>query len=563
MSEPTRRSASLFLASDSVCPRREESNASPAAFASSARRLAARGTRRLFPGGARRARASFSSSFSERRARRPETAGSNAPSGFHESDSRARVASRRHREERVSSGDVVRDAARRRRAKRSGFVSFPLLLRRRLRRHRTARRGVRFGDLVRGNFRPDSDSRRLPYLHARVHADERLVPLRVRPDVGVRLRRGVAPRRLRGAKIGARARPRFGHERASHRRFRARSSCESDDGRLGSSRTSAVACRAAMIARNVRAFPETRRDLSAATPPPSPGTSPARTNASPSVRSGAETSAHLYSFRAVAVPRAFGSARSRGTGGVVPRGDLVILRLSGASRSASAGHPPREAREPPPRSPPRPRPRVFPEGVGNERFLQELPHQTHRAFPDAAQPGAQGSGAPGAAPTPRRRVSSTARPASLRASPAARGRPAAQPRARRRARSASPAARRGRRRPAARRAAARGRRAPPGAARAETRRRSDRTPPATTPPPSRRRRAVARRPRARRRGRECARTSPGACRPSWTGSARRARAIPHSRRGADSRRGRGSSRPHRTRDARRPWWFPATRFPGA
>ena len=88
MSEPTRRSASLFLASDWSA--RAERRATPRP-----RRL------RRPPGGGedsppfsrrrtRRARALLEFLL-RARARRPETAGSNAPSGFHESDSGARA----------------------------------------------------------------------------------------------------------------------------------------------------------------------------------------------------------------------------------------------------------------------------------------------------------------------------------------------------------------------------------------------------------------------------------------------------------------------------------------
>ena len=225
-SEPTRRSASLFLASDSVCPRREESNVRPA-----------RSRRPPGDGGGEGLAAFFQARaalelFLEFLLRAPRAAtgdgGVERALGFPRVRlGRARVASRRHREERVSSGDVVRDAARRRRAKRSGFVSFPLLLRRRLRRHRTARRGVRFGDLVRGNFRPDSDSRRLPI---RTPAYMPTSALYLRPT----RRRSPSPsRRVRVcAKIGS-CRPRFGHERASTGGFACGIVVRIDDGRLG------------------------------------------------------------------------------------------------------------------------------------------------------------------------------------------------------------------------------------------------------------------------------------------------------------------------------------------
>ena len=245
-----------------------------------------------------------------------------------------------------------------------------------------------------------------------------------------------------------------------------RSSCESTTDDSGAPERARWLRRAAYDrAERFRAFPETRRDLSAATPPPSPGTSPARTNASPSVRSGAETSAQFYFFsRRRRPPRLFGSARSRDRArGSTPRrpGNPPTPRARREAPPRRA--PPRAARpgSPRPARPPTPPARLSRRG----RWRTVPPGAPAPDAPCLSRSRAARREGPGRRARRRHRAGVTNRPGffnrvSPRVTRGARS-PAAQPRARRRARSASPAARRGRRRPAARRAAARRRRAPP------------------------------------------------------------------------------------------------------
>jgi hypothetical protein len=424
---PRVASASLFLASDSVCPRREESNASPRRSRRPPGDWRRRGTRRLFSRRRTPRSRSFSSSFSERRARRPETAGSNAPSGFHESDSGARASPPDDVEKSASRAETS-SAPPRGGGGRNGRGSFRSL----------SSSGDASGDTDRAAWCPPRKPRprRRPvpirgdcpicpictpaYMPTSALYPSASDPTSESVSVAASLRgvsaapgSGLAP----GPASGTSARLTGGLAFGIVVRI--------DAGRLGSSRTSAggfVGRRRSSrrdvfvpFQRSAGIFPR-RRLLHhrghlrrARTRPRASAPAPRRAP---------------FFFHAVAVPRASSAPRGRATGrGVVPRGDLVILRLLGrVAKRLLAGHLPRAAR---PGSPRPARPPTPPARPGRHRTVPPK-----APAPDApclsrcrAARRAGARGAPGAAPTSRRGVSSTARGggASPRASPAARG----------------------------------------------------------------------------------------------------------------------------------------------